>query len=348
MGTLSLALTDAPNNDYQAVYMTIREVQVHTPCGEWEAAASPNYTYNLLNLVNGRLQQLGATDLPVGDYSEMRLLLGNTPDNRQNLRGHAHPYANYVIDTGGEAHELKVPSGYQTGIKMIYGFSIVADQEINLILDLDASKSVFMAGGEQWILTPTIKVLNEKTCSIIEGEVVDEAGNPLEGVSVSVQVTNPDARNPRHRVVVEASTFTNENGQFKLLTSPGTYNVVAYKDNYDSDWECAVAALSGQTQVGTFSLPFLEKTEMGRVSGTVTGGQPEQYVAISFREQGSCNDRREKMELKSTYMADQGTYNEGLPAGKYEVVFSNDNNTPSPASSVDIVGGETVHLNLNM
>jgi hypothetical protein len=348
-GTLSLALSDAASDDYRAVYVTIKEVRVHTANGGWDIVAEPKTTFNLLDLVNGMLEQLGVASLPAGEYTQMRLLLGDEHDGGTNLQGNIHPYPHYVIDSEGQLHQLKVPSGYQSGIKIVRGFSIVADQETDLILDFDASKSVVIAGSGQWLLKPTIKVLNEKSCSIIQGEVVDETGNLLEGALVTAQASNPDAIDPQYRVTVEASTLTNEKGRFKLLVSPGIYNLVAYKDNYDLDWECAVTASSGQTQAGTFTLPSLQESEIGRVSGTVsmTGGGSEDYVTISFQEPDLC-DGIGDIEVKSINVTDQGTYSEGLPVGIYEVVVSSDNKiTPLP-SSVEVMSGTTIYFNVNM
>ena len=41
----------------------------------WEPVASPDKTYNLLDLTNGVREELGIADLEAGDYTQMRLLL---------------------------------------------------------------------------------------------------------------------------------------------------------------------------------------------------------------------------------------------------------------------------------
>ena len=74
-------------------------------------------------------------------------------------------YANYVIDTDENYQELKIPSGINTGIKIVHGFTISTDQTTELILDFNAEKSVVIADNSgNWLLKPTIKF--EGTCLI--------------------------------------------------------------------------------------------------------------------------------------------------------------------------------------
>jgi hypothetical protein len=75
--------SNLPADEYQAVYVTIDRVQAHkgeegADDGEWIDVASNPGTYNLLELVNGVMQQLGITELETGHYSQMRLYIGNT------------------------------------------------------------------------------------------------------------------------------------------------------------------------------------------------------------------------------------------------------------------------------
>ena len=317
---MALSLTDAPA-DFQAVYVTIERVEVHLGGNEanpknWQIINPPESgvtgfvkkTYNLLDLTNGVLEALGMTELPAGFYTQMRLFIGEEPDGALNKFGDAHEYANYVIESGTtEQIPMKVPSGTQTGIKLVKGFTVGKNQLTELILDFDAEKSVHKAGKSgKYILQPTIKVLDTRVLGYyIEGTVFDEYGYGLGGASVSAQKSySPnDVSDPKEEVVVENTTSSDEYGNFRLLVYPGTYNVVAYKDTYGFDYRCGVDAAADAESGVTTELTLADLisggesgvTGYGSVGGTVTvaaGGD----VTMSFRTPACVNNIEVKSE----------------------------------------------------
>ena len=341
-GTLSVGLTDASTDEYKAVYVTITEVQVHMGGGAWKVVGSPHKTYNLLDLVNGVREELGIAELAAGNYTQMRLIIGDKSDGGINILSKQHPSANYVIDWNDEDHALKVPSGFQTGVKIVQGFTISPNQTTELILDFSASESVVIAGSSgQWLLKPTIKVLKTTECSIISG-TVREGDQGLEGVLVSAQIYTGSATDIKDEVVSEASTVTDEEGQYKIFIKPGTYNIVAYTIDYKPAVACAVKLVSGVTE--TLDLP-LTSGVTGTVSGgvTIAGAVEDQYATISFRQSAVCGQGPAddiEFEVKSLNVIDGGGYSLPLPTGTYEVVASSYEH-PTLAQNLTIVSGVT-------
>ena len=369
-GALSVSLTDATTSAYEAVYVTIDRVEVHLGGNEaspnnWQAITppGPKKTYNLLELVNGVLQELGMTDLPAGRYTQLRLIIGRDPDDGVNIFGDPHEFGNYIILKGTDQQtELRVlPSEYKNGVKLVGSFMVAASetQPTELILDFDAAKSVVRSGNEnskngvRYHLKPTIRVLGTMPLYYIEGTVLTDLNGdlvPLEAALVTAQVSNPLAGDPKNEVVVEASSPTDENGWFRLLVEPGTYNIVAYKDTYGFDFVCGVDAASGVTT--ELILPDLETAPpgYGYVSGGVTG---DGIVTISFRALALGPDCEGNIEVKSiTRNVDEGpaSYEEILPVSEtphYEVVASSYGEATQVESGVTVESGVSTIVNFN-
>lgn len=358
-GTLSLSLQDASSEDYRAVYVTINSVEVHTGGNEnqdanWQNVLSPDKvgkTYNLLELVNGVREELGIADLPAGPYTQMRLIIGREPDDGINVLSQRHPYANYVVtEPDLDVHELKVPSGFQTGLKIVHGFDVSENQTTELILDFDASKSVVKAGNSGiWLLKPTVRILDMAEYAIVRGIVTEDDGvTPLAGALVSAQQPDGDG-NP----VVYAATVTEIDGSYALFLNPDRdgngvddlYTIVAYLREYEAG--CAeVITYPGMNQdpetTDTADVALTGGKQTGTVGGDVTivNGAEDQYVTVSFRQEKQCGSTGAltTIEAKAENYVNGEPYSAELTEGTYDLNASTYNPDTDRLTTDEIAG----------
>lgn len=343
-GTLSVSLADNTIQGCKAVYVTIDDVLVHAK-GGWRSlkSTSPHKTHNLLELRNGVREELGIAELAAGYYNQMRLLIGDTPDD-------GHFAANYIIDDNDEAHELKIPSGYETGIKIVHGFNIGPGQTTELILDFWVSDSIVMPGHNgEWLLKPTIKVLNTDNYSIISGNVSPSLGEVL----VSAQIYDGNNVDREDMVFVQASTLTEDDGSYSIFLLPGTYNIIAYIDDYAPACVYGVDAIPSGNYPGVDlvlqSLPD-SSDSLGTVGGSVNiqGGINEEHVSLSFRQAVQCGNEDIDIEVKSVKVAQGGTYSVSLPEGSYYVVAQTIDGTTVVHENVSITALQTTTLDIDI
>lgn len=344
-GELSVGLTDATTDQYNAVYVTVQEVAVHQATAaedSWSVVSTPGKTVNLLELVNGVRQELGLVSLPVGHYTQMRLIIGDTADTGINILSQSHPFANYVIDSSNATHELKVPSGVQTGVKIVQGFDLSASGTTELILDFDASKSVVVSGNSgNYLLQPTIKVLNTVEASIITGTVTRASdASVIEGALVSAQTYSASAADVKDQVTVDTATLTSDLGIYSLFIAAGTYNVVASKQGFAPSVITLTTTAGSTTSGQNFALAIASD---GNVIGsaTIADGDTETYVTISFRQTVSINGTTELIEVASINVVNGGSYAVTLPAGTYTAVSSTFNHTTQQADVTVVAGADT-------
>jgi hypothetical protein len=349
-GQLKVSLTDSATDQYNAVYITVDSIEVHAANASddsWQTVATPHKTVNLLDLANGVREEFNLATLPAGHYTQVRLHLSDTPDSGINILSQSHPFANYVIDTTNAVHELTVPSGFQTGVKIVHEFDVNANSTTELILDFDATASVVIAGNSgKYILKPTIKILETTLASILSGTVKDaNTGLPLPGALVSAQVFNASAADEKDKVTVQGATISDANGNYKLFIEPGTYNIVGYKQGYSPNLTPATLT-AGSTPL--LDLLLTPASATGTIGGTVTiaGADNQTFVTSSARQDVTVNAVLTTIELVSVNVANGSTYSINLPVGGYSVVSSTFGKTTQKAPAT-VTANKNTPLDLN-
>jgi hypothetical protein len=261
-GTLRLALTDAPACGYDAVNVTVQSVRLHQSAtaddsdGGWQTVAldTPRQV-DLLTLSNGVLMELGEAQLPVGRYSQLRLVLAEGGG------------ANTVVPSGGAERPLTTPSAQRSGLKLNVAMDVEPGQMADYVIDFDACRSVVRAGQSgQYLLKPVLTVL-PRTITGVGGEVDTALVSP--DTTVSLQ---------RDGVTVRSATPT-PTGSFLLQPVPaGSYTFVLQSPGRATTVVEAVTVGADQVArlhpLGQPLNPPLTLSEtgsgMGTLSGTVT------------------------------------------------------------------------------
>jgi hypothetical protein len=146
-GSIVIRLTDAPGN-YQQVNVDIQKVSIHlvpdSGKADWIDLKTKSGVYDLLKLQNGiDTSIVDTTKLAAGKITQMRLILGS----------------NNTIMADSIIYKLTVPSGSQTGIKLIGHMIVDPNKTLNVLIDFDANKSVVLNGNGSYHMKPTVKVL---------------------------------------------------------------------------------------------------------------------------------------------------------------------------------------------
>lgn len=261
-GTVTVHVTDGPISGYQEINVHIQSVEIRGE-GGWITLGTPNQTYNLLTLTGGLSQTLAAgATLPAGHYGQMRLILGA---------------GNSVKLADGSTHDLTVPSGLQTGIKLIVSFEVVAGTTKDVWIDFDAAHSIQLVAtgaSEKYMLRPTVRAFDKVATGAIAGTLT-EAGSsaPLAGAMVYAETL--DGGGAAHLV---RATVTDAAGHYvlDLLPAGGTYHVVSQPKlgtttvlAYGAKASDAIA-ISTSAPLGTYNGAFTAAATVGGIAGGVT------------------------------------------------------------------------------
>lgn len=152
-GTISVGIKDAPVDGALAVVVSFTGIELRTYSGETATInfATPR-TLDLLTLQGTTTSLLldGET-VTGGKYNWLRLKVDES--------------ASYLTNSTGR-HDLTIPSGSESGLKVVNGFTVPQDGTVALTIDFDLRKSILepAQSGGAYKLKPTLRLVqNDKT-----------------------------------------------------------------------------------------------------------------------------------------------------------------------------------------
>jgi len=196
---------------------------------------------NLLNLTNGVTESLVDTEIPVGNYDQLRVYAKGI---------------NVVMDDEvGTTFDLKIPSGEQSGIKIKIkpAITIVGGLSADLLLDFDVSRSFVPRGNIRdmskfngFNFKPVIKVSNMSTAGTLAGVITSmEDDTALAGAQITVSQDGEEI----------TSSFTDETGAYMIMgLDPGSYDVTAGLELYDTSPVETIEIVVGNKSILNFKL----------------------------------------------------------------------------------------------
>ncbi len=276
--TMNLGVTDGPVASASAVVISFTGVELQPSGGGSSVTINFNspQTINLLNEQNGNeASLLSGASVPAGNYDWIRLLL-NVSSNGT--------VANSYIEINGAQYPLVIPSGAQTGLKLVQGFTMTANQVANFTVDFMLQQSItappgLTSGGgtQDYLLKPALRLINNVQAGTISGTV---ALSTLQSNSACLAGYSGSGPLPNAQVDIFSGTVTPSSSLTPVvepeiaLSSSGSYG-------YDQPFLLAGAytvavACSSTSSAGTSTVTFIP------AAGTAATVTANQTTTVNF------------------------------------------------------------------
>lgn len=164
-GTLNVAITDAAVDDVAEVWVEFSGVSLKPQSGgQIDIDFDTPKSIDLLKLQNGNTEELlPDTLVPAGPYNWIRLGVNAEFDN---------VFDSFVMLNDGTQRELRIPSGSQSGLKLVSGFTVTQNQSTNIVVDWDLRKALSDPQGQPgWHLRPALRVTDMAAFGTLTGSV---------------------------------------------------------------------------------------------------------------------------------------------------------------------------------
>jgi len=242
MGQLKMALADAPVDGAQAVVVKFTGIELTGNGGNpVDITFTQPKTIDLLNQSGTASAVLFDQPVPAGSYGQIRLLVVADGD----------PSNSYITLSDGTMRGLQVPSGSQTGLKLVSGFAVPSGGVADFTIDFDLRKAITCPPGQApaCTLKPAMRLVDNTMAGNIQGAVSNTlvpsgctpgvylySGTVTAPEDMNSTAPTTDTNQPLASKVPVANSQPPYYYQFTLLP-PGTYTVAftcqAAQDNPD-------------------------------------------------------------------------------------------------------------------
>lgn len=159
--TLNLGVTDTPVDGAQSVVVAFTGVDLMGPAGEQDFSFTTEKQIDLLKEQGSNAASLlsGVTVL-AGNYQWIRLDIDTANS--------------YIITSTGAKYPLAIPSGSQTGLKLVSGFTVAQGGVADFVIDFNLRQSVTLdnsGGMTTYTLKPALRLINEQQVGTVSGTV---------------------------------------------------------------------------------------------------------------------------------------------------------------------------------
>lgn len=225
-----LAVADAPVDGATSVVVVFTGVQLIPDQGNAVEIdfASPK-SIDLITQSGTASAVLFDQPIPSGHYGQVRLL----------VLADGNPSNSHMVKSDGSTVGLNVPSGAQTGLKLVSGFQVPASGVVDYTIDFDLRKAITCPPGQAptCTLKPAMRLVADNSVGNVAGTVDPSLAAP-ENCTPGVYLYSGNVTAPEDANSTAASTDTNQpiaskvpvatqqglTYQFTFLP-PGTYTV---------------------------------------------------------------------------------------------------------------------------
>lgn len=161
-GRLTLSITDSAIDDITEVWVQFTAIELKpADSSSHTITFDPPLNINLLSL-QGSLSQdfFNGVVVDSGNYNWVRLAV-NAEENT---------YDSYIVMKDTSEHELSIPSGSTSGLKIINGFVVDSNSESAMTIDFDLRKSIVMSNGK-YHLKPVLRIVENAKSGSISGSI---------------------------------------------------------------------------------------------------------------------------------------------------------------------------------